>query len=209
MGLQYPFSEVAIMIKNSKKNISAIAAAMAAYLAPIPAESVGHSFDILANTQKTVTYSQVNDGFVYIPIDDAVLHIINITKRFRFHLQNLRLEWEEKQIPIDNNSMSVYARENFNALNQHIIIASLIVSATKEALSKLPKKQTELHKKIVQFGRAAADMRYTVEDIFSFIKSTQLSPDVSSENGGLIESDLHSIIRSEHKSLGLDEPKFY
>lgn len=197
------------MIKNSKKNISAIAAAMAAYLAPIPAESVGHSFDVLAGTQKTVTYSQVNDGFVYIPIDDAASHIINITKRFRFHLQNLRFEWEEKRIPINSNSMSTYAKDNLRTLNQHIIIASLIVSATKEALNKLPKNQTELRNKIIHFGRAAADMRYTVEEIFAFIKNTHENPDVSNENGGVTETELHTLIRSEHKALGLDEPKFY
>lgn len=199
-----------MMIKNSKKNITAIAAAMVACLAPIPAESVGYSLDILADTQKTVTYTQVDDGFVYISLDDAAAHIINITKHFRFHLKNLRLEWEEKRIPIDNNSMSNYARNNLDAiLYQHIIIASLFVDATKEALNKLQKNKLELRNKIIHFGRAAADLRYTTEDLFTFIKNTQTNPDISSKRIDITDDEIRTLIKSEHKSLGLDEPVFY
>lgn len=158
------------MLKNDNENVIAIASAMEIYLAPIIVESLECSFGYLTNNQKTVMHFQNHDGFVYVPIDSATSHMADIKKHFLFNFQCVRFEWEEKGEFI--NKAVICSKENKNVLNQYITITSLIITETKKALDGLSQNQINLRNKIIQYGRATADLRYTLEDIMVFIKNT-------------------------------------
>ncbi|CDH26292.1 hypothetical protein [Xenorhabdus bovienii] len=193
-------------MKSSKKNISSIAAAMALSLAPVPADSVG-SYMATSSTQNTLMLQDVNQSMVYMPIDEAQQYIADLANRMRGHLRNLRAEWEEKRIPIDDKSMSKFARENQHYFTKHITFCTALVKASKEALSQTTDQ--ELRKEIMQFGRAAADLRYTIEEILTFTKNTHESPKVLEVANQFNKEEVQALISAEHQALGLDKPAFH
>lgn len=193
-------------MKSRKNNISSIAAAMALSLAPVPADSVG-SYMATSSTQNTLMLQNVNHSMVYMPIDEAKQYISDLANRMRGHLRNLRAEWEEKRIPIDDKSTSKFARENQHYLVKHITFCIALVKASKEALSQIDDQ--ELRKEIVQFGRAAADLRYTIEEILTFIKNTHESPKVLDVANQFNKEEVQALVSAEHQALGLAKPTFH
>ncbi|MCP9268178.1 hypothetical protein M5U04_08710 [Xenorhabdus sp. XENO-1] len=193
-------------MRVSKNNISSIAAAMALSLAPVPADSVG-SYMATSTTQNTLMLQNVNDSMVYMPIVEAQQYVADMANRMRGHLRNLRVEWEEKRIPIDDKSMSKFARDNLNYLTKHITLCAALVKASKVALNQT--SDQELRNTIMQFGRSAADLRYTYEEILTFTKNTHESPNVLEMADQFSKEGVQALISSEHQALGLDKPMFH
>ncbi|CDG15885.1 hypothetical protein [Xenorhabdus doucetiae] len=193
-------------MKFSKNNISSIAAAMALSLAPVPADSVG-SYMATSPSQNTLVLQNINDSVVYLPITEARQYMADLANRMRGHLRNLRAEWEKKRIPIDDKSMSKFARDNLHYFTKHITLCAALVKASKIALNQVDDQK---HcQEIMQFGRAAADLRYTIEEILSFTKNTHESPKLIEITNQSNKEDVQALISSEHQALGLDKPIFH
>ncbi|MDC9590129.1 hypothetical protein PSI23_12675 [Xenorhabdus sp. XENO-10] len=146
----------------------------------------------------------INDSMVYLPIAEAQQYIADLANRMR---GNLRTEWEGKRIPIDDKSMSKFARDNQHYLTKHITSCASLVKVSKVALSQTTDQ--ELRKMIMQFGRATADLRYTYEEILTFTKNTHESPKVLEVADQFNKEDVQALINSEHQALGLDKPVFH
>jgi len=193
-------------MKSRKNNISSIAAALALSLAPVPADSVG-SYMAISSTQNTLMLHNVDHLMVYMPIGEAQQYISDLTNRMRGHLRSLRAEWEEKRIPINDSSTSKFARENLRHFAKHIAFCTALVKASKVALSQITEQAHR--KEIVQFGRTAADLRYTIEEILTFINNTHESPKVLDVADQFNKEEVQALVSAEHQALGLDKPTFH
>ncbi|EKL1795343.1 hypothetical protein PQX98_003440, partial [Salmonella enterica] len=67
------------------------------------------------------------------------------------------------------------------------------------------KKQRE---NIILFAKSSAALRYIIEDILNFVNSTIPQKNDSKNIIKVTAEQVHNLIRSEHKKLGLDEPHF-
>ncbi|NHB93644.1 hypothetical protein [Photorhabdus cinerea] len=188
--------------------ITSMAAAMAIAMAPVPADSIGYH-DAITSAKNTFILQQVNDSIVFLPIEEATAFVASMANRMRFNLKNLRSEWESKRIPIDDKSMSSFAKDNLHYLTKNIIICANFIKAAKVALTSVPETSTELRSMITRFGRASADLRYTLEEIIAFVKSTHVPNKVSSVGYDMDKNAVHELIRAEHTALGLEVPAFY
>ncbi|WP_387690961.1 hypothetical protein [Photorhabdus sp. RM71S] len=192
----------------SNTKITSMAAAMAIAIAPVPADSIG-CHDAITSTKNTMTLQQVSDSVVFLPIEEATAFIANIASRMRFHLKNLRSEWESKRIPIDDKSMSSFAKDNMHYLAKHIVVCASFIQAAKVALTAVPDTNAELRSMITRFGRASADLRYTLEEITAFSKSTHIPNKASNAGADLDKDAVRELIRTEHVALGLEAPVFH
>lgn len=197
-------------MSSKKSKISSMAAALAVALAPVPASSIGHN-DLSISQHRSSTFSlqTVRDSVAFLPIDEATQYMLNLADRMKMHRANLRIEWEEKQTEIILSNHSKETQENFESLYRHIAICESFVDAARLALKNISDKDADLKSEIVAFARSAASLRYTIEDMLAFMKSTLINPEVSKKPIDVTAEQVHTLIRSEHKRLGLDEPKFH
>ncbi|EFU2655647.1 hypothetical protein HUI25_005013 [Escherichia coli] len=196
---------------SSKKNkITSMAAALAVALAPVPASSiVHHDLSISRHSTSTLSLQDVKDSVAYLPIDEATSYMLNLADRMKTHRANLRIEWEEKQIPIILKNQKKETQEGFESLFRHIAVCASFVEAARVALKSVPESNAELRKEIVAFARSAATLRYTIEDILSFIESTHVPKKTSDADLGVTADQVRALIRSEHKKLGLKDPTLH
>lgn len=197
-------------MSSKKSKISSMAAALAVALAPVPANSIVHNdLSISQHRSSTLSLQTVRDSVAFLPIDEATEYMLNLADRMKMHRANLRIEWEEKQTPILLANQNKETLENFESLYRHIAVCESFVDAARLALKNISDKDAGLKSEIVAFARSAASLRYTIEDMLAFMKSTQMNPDLSKKPIGVTAEQVHALIRSEHKRLGLDEPKFH
>lgn len=195
---------------SKKSKITSMAAALAVALAPVPASSIGnHDVSVSSRSSSTFTFQSVKDSVVFLPIDEATGYIRNLADRMSIHRANIRAEWEEKRTPIRMEKHKKQTQEGLVIMRGYVDVCASLIDAVRIALKNIPESDVELRQEIVSFGRAVASVRYTIEDIFNFIeathppkKTTEVLPNVTAE-------EVHALIRSEHKKLGLAEPKFH
>lgn len=197
-------------MSSKKSKISSMAAALAVALAPVPANSIGHNdLSISQHSSSTLSLQTVRDSVAFLPIDEATQYMLNLADRMKMHRSNLRIEWEEKQIPITLANQKKETQDNFESLYRHIAVCESFVDAARLALKNISDDEVSLKSEIVAFARSAASLRYTIEDLLAYMKSTQLNPEVSIKPINVTAEQVQALIRSEHKKLGLDEPKFH
>lgn len=95
------------------------------------------------------------------------------------------------------------------SLHQHIEICALLIDAVKVALKECPGEDEKYRRDLVAFGRVIAQFRYAMEDRINHIESMKPPAKVSEVLPDVTAEEVHALIRSEHRSLGLDEPQFY
>ncbi|UWS30657.1 hypothetical protein [Erwinia pyrifoliae] len=197
-------------MNKRKSKISAMAAAMAISIAPVLADSIAHhDVRIDRHSAMSMSLQDVSQSVVYLPIEEATPYLQSLADRMRFHRKNLALEWEEKQVPIELKKQKKSTRDDFVALKAHIDICSNFVEAARLALNTVPASESKLRAEIIAFARASATLRYSIESILDFMKSTH-APARSIDAALTVTAEqVHALIRSEHKSLGIDEPKFH
>lgn len=197
------------MIKKKRNKVGYMAAAMALAMAPVPASSLGYS-DIAVNAADTSTTLQALQGSIaYLPIEDATTYIRSMADRLRFHLKNIRSEWEEKQRPIVIEKQSPFVQKHLiRELEKRIDIAKKFISAVGIALKEVGDDDMELRGEIVTFGRAVASLRYTAEDFLSFIEQTHPPKEISTVGINASADDVKAMIRAEHRALKLEIPAF-
>ncbi|AJI84006.1 Uncharacterised protein [Yersinia enterocolitica] len=197
------------MIKKKQNKVGYMAAALALAMAPVPATSLGYS-DIATNAADTSTTLQALQGSIaYLPINDATSYIRAMADRLRFHLKNIRSEWEEKQRPIEIHNQSPFVQKHLiRELEKRIDFAKKFISAVSLALKEVGEDNHELRNEIVTFGRAVASLRYIAEDFLSFIEQTHPPKEISTAKIKVSADDVKAMIRAEHQSLGLEAPAF-
>jgi len=195
---------------GSKKNkISSMAAALAVALAPVPASSIAHhDVPITHHSISTLSLQDVKGSIAFLPIDEATLYMHNLTERMKTHRDSLRAEWEVKRTPILLKNQKKKTQEGFDSLHHLIAVCASFVEASRLALKSVPESNTALRGEITAFARSAAALRYTIEDILAFMHSTQLSAKTLDADIGVTSEEVHALIRSEHKNLGLEDPTF-
>ncbi|MBI6129409.1 hypothetical protein [Serratia ureilytica] len=197
-------------MNKRKSKISAMAAAMAISIAPVLADSIAHhDVSIDRHSAMSISLQDVSQSVVYLPIEEATPYLQNLAERMRLHRKNLELEWEEKQVPIELKKQKKSTRDNFGSLKAHIDICSNFVEAARLALSNVPASESKLRAEIIAFARASAALRYSIESILDFMKSTHAPARSIDAELTVTTEQVHALIRGEHKNLGLDEPKFH
>ncbi|WP_456309415.1 hypothetical protein [Serratia proteamaculans] len=197
-------------MSNKNNKIPSMAAALAVALAPVPASSIGHhDISISRYNSSTLSLQDVKDSVAFLPIGEATSYMLNLADRMKFHRANLRAEWEEKGIPIALKNQKKETREGFDTLFRHIAVCASFIEAARLALKSIPPADEELRGEVMAFARSAATLRYTIEDILAFIDSTHPPKKVSDSALNVTTEEIHALIRSEHKNLGLEEPKFH
>ncbi|CVG94112.1 hypothetical protein [Serratia marcescens] len=196
------------MSKNKRTKAAHMAIALAAAMAPVPASSLGY-MDIANTSAETSTTLQALPGAVaYLPIEEATQQIRLLTDRLRFHLKNLRDEWEEKQYPIEMQKQSPLVQKHLmRELDKRISVAQKFIDAVKIALDDI-EDNAALRSEIITFGRAVASMRYSAEDFLSFIEQTKPPKKTMETNVTASAEEVKAMIRAEHKQLGLSAPQF-
>lgn len=197
------------MIKKKQNKVGYMAAAMALAMAPVPASSLGYSDIPTSSADKSTTLQALQGSIAYLPIEDATFYIRSMADRLRFHLKNIRAEWEDKQRPIEIQRQSPFVQKHLmRELEKRIDIAKNFISAVGIALKEVGEDDNDLRDDIVTFGRAVASLRYTAEDFLSFIKQTHPPKEVDMVGINASADDVKAMIRAEHKSLGLSTPVF-
>lgn len=196
---------------SSKKNkISSMAAALAVALAPVPASSIGnHDVSVSSHSTSTLSLQSVKDSVVFLPINEAAGYMRNLADRMKVHRANIRAEWEEKRTPIRMEKHKKETQEGLVIMRRYVDVCAALIDAIRIALKDIPASDAELRQEIVSFGRAVASVRYTIEDIFNFIEATHPPKKTTDGLPNVTAEDVHALIRSEHKKLGLEEPKFH
>ena len=196
---------------GSKKNkISSMAAALAVALAPVPASSIGHhDVSISRYNSSTLSLQDVKDSVAFLPIGEATNYMLNLADRMKIHRANLRAEWEEKGTPIALKNQKKETQEGFESLFRHIAVCASFIEAARLALKRIPETDKKLRGEVMAFARSAATLRYTIEDILAFIDSTHPAKKTSDSVLDVTAEEVHSLIRSEHKKMGLEEPKYH
>ncbi|XXD09209.1 hypothetical protein ACMYSN_24645 [Klebsiella sp. R445] len=195
------------MKKMKKSRAASMAALMALSMGPIPANAVGYRDITPHSTDANTTLQSLHEEVVYISISEATRLLAEIAERQRFHLINLRTEWEVKQTPIDMKKQSPLVQKHLvKEYKQRITIAAGYIEAVKMALQET--KDEALRKEITTFGRAAAKLRNTAEDTLAFIEQTNPPKKTSSTPISASGDDVRALIHAEHKALGLNPPGF-
>lgn len=196
---------------SSKKNkISSMAAALAVALAPVPASSIGnHDVSVSSHSTSTLSLQSVKDSVVFLPINEAAGYMRNLADRMKVHRANIRAEWEEKRAPIRMEKHKKETQEGLVIMRRYVDVCAALIDAIRIALKDIPASDAELRQEIVSFGRAVASVRYTIEDIFNFIEATHPPKKTTDALPNVTAEEVHALIRSEHKKLGLEEPKFH
>ncbi|WP_181377707.1 hypothetical protein [Limnobaculum xujianqingii] len=190
-----------------KMTIPAIVAALMASLAPVPANTLGYSDIALSPVDANTTLQALPGSVAYLHISDATTYLQIMTDRLHFHLRNLRSEWEEKQMPIAiERQSSIVQKHLVRELGKRIVLAKKFVDAVKLVLDETD--DDNLRREIVSFGRAAATLRYTAEDILSFIEQTHPPKKASTDQIDVGIDEVKAMIRAEHGALGLGSPSF-
>ncbi|AYN30282.1 hypothetical protein D8682_05940 [Buttiauxella sp. 3AFRM03] len=195
---------------SKKSKIASMAAAMAVALAPVPASSIGNlDVSVTSHSSSTLSLQSVKDSVVFLPIDQATVFMRNFADRMNIHRLNIRAEWEEKRAPIRIDRLKKETQEGFAIFRSYVDVCAALIDAIRIALKDIPESDVELRKEIISFGRAVASVRYTIEDMFSFIEATIPPKKTTEALPKVTAKEVHALIRSEHKKLGLEEPKFY
>lgn len=188
----------------------AIAVALTAALAPVPAKSIGYqdvSLGIHSTPPSTTMQELPKNTFVFIPIDDATAHVKAMTERMISHRRNTEAEWEAKGEPFYLDKQSKAVRNSFHYLSDRVKESKELIVAVRDALNSLDEKETDKRRKITEFGRAIAAYRYAVEGILSFLESTH-PPSEFANDISLSNEEVQALIIAEHKALGLTPPTF-
>lgn len=190
--------------------VTSMAAALAVALAPVPADSIGnHDLPVSRYQTSTLSFQNVKDSLVFLPLSEATDYMLAFAERMREQAGRLRGEWEERRDPIKVERHKKSTQEGVARIRQYVEICASLIDAVREALNNLPDHEVELRQDIVSFGRSVAQVRYSLEDTFNFIESTKRPKKVSEALPDVNADDVHALIRSEHKKLGLKEPKFH
>lgn len=194
---------------GKKSKVASMAAAMALALAPVPASSIGnHDISVSGRNTSTLSLQSVRDSVVFLPIADATAYMLELADRMKIHRKNLRNEWEEKRTPVRMERHKKETREGLVIMRRYIDVCALLIDAIRVALKDIPESDAALKQEIISFGRAVASVRYTIEDIFGFIEQTHPPEKTTDAQPNVTTEEVHALISSEHKKLGLEAPKF-
>lgn len=195
--------------KMTKTKVSQIAAAFALALAPVPATSLGVS-EVCGSSGISTTFS-VNPGeVVFLPIDQATDYMLEQSGRLKVYIRMLKDEWESNPAPVEMAKQSSLVQKHLlNELNKRADLARGFLAAARLAVSNDKIKEDEkIFSQIKKFARSASGLLYTIEELLSFIEQTHPLKATSSALEELNPAEVKSMIRAEHKSLGLGAPAF-
>lgn len=196
-------------MSSKKHTISLMAAAMAISLAPVPASGLASNEPTISQHNITsLSFYDVTESVNLLPITKAVSYLQDMTARMRNYRANIQTEWELKSTPILMKNQNKESRDSFKLLFRYIEMCDDFTTAARIALHDMPASQKKQRENVILFAKSSAALRYIIEDILNFVSSTIPQKNDSNNIINVTTEQVHSLIRSEHKKLGLDEPRF-
>lgn len=194
---------------SKKHTISLMAAAMAISLAPVPASGLArHEPTTSQHNTTSFSFYNITESVNLLPITKAVSYLQDMTARMRNYRANIQEEWELKSTPILMKNQNKESRDSFKLLFRYIEMCDDFTTAARIALQDMPASQKKQRENIILFAKSSAALRYIIEDILNFVNSTIPQKNDSKNIIKVTAEQVHNLIRSEHKKLGLDEPHF-
>lgn len=196
-------------MSSKKHTISLMAAAMAISLAPVPASGLAsHEPTTSQHNITSLSFYDVTESVNLLPITKAVSYLQDMTARMRNYRANIQAEWELKNTPILMKNQNKEFRDSFKLLFRYIEMCDDFTTAARIALQDIPVSQKKQRENVILFAKSSAALRYIIEDILNFVNSTIPQKNDSKNIINVTTEQVHNLIRSEHKKLGLDEPHF-
>lgn len=182
---------------------------MAISLAPVPASGLAsHEPTTSQHNITSLSFYDVTESVNLLPITKAVSYLQDMTARMRNYRANIQAEWELKSTPIIMKNQNKESRDSFKLLFRYIEMCDDFTTAARIALQDMPASQKKQRDNVILFAKSSAALRYIIEDILNFVNSTIPQKNDSKNIINVTTEQVHSLIRSEHKKLGLDEPRF-
>ncbi|AYH10185.1 hypothetical protein C5E22_11715 [Pectobacterium parmentieri] len=193
----------------TRSRVNQIAAAFTLALAPVPANSLGNN-DVYSTVGINTTLSANPAEFAFVPVEQATAFLIQETERLNMHLRLLKVEWENKQAPIELDKQSPLAQKHFlSEMHKRAELAKGFLAAARIAVQRDEvRKDDAVFAQVKKFARSASGLLYGIEDFLSFIEQTHPPVATTDVLSHLDAFDVKAAIRAEHKTLGLDIPSF-
>lgn len=194
----------------------AIVAALTASLAPVPAASATPIIPVVEEHQNIQMVSHLTfdltERLFFLPLPEATLYLQGITGYMRRLLSDAVSAWD-----LRGGKGRLFAREAVlrKSLTETITHSQKIMEAVKTVMAEeylhkqFPDRdeREEYKSSLMKFGRAVANNRYTAEDILTHIEQVK-SPHATVNAVQPDAAEVRAMITAEHKSLGLNNPKW-
>lgn len=194
----------------------AIVAALTASLAPVPAANATPIIPVVEEHQNIQMVSHLTfdltERIFFLPLPEATLYLQGITGYIRRLLSDAVSAWD-----LRGGKGRLFAREAVlrKSLTETITHSQKIMEAIKTIMAEeyLQKQfpdqgvREEYKSSLMQFGRAVANNRYTAEDVLTHIEQVK-SPRATINAVQPDATEVRAMIAAEHKSLGLNNPKW-
>ncbi|EFI9566401.1 iron-sulfur cluster assembly scaffold protein SufA [Escherichia coli] len=201
--------------KSKSAAIAAIATALTASLAPVPAKST-----ILPTTViESVTHARVvsmltfehHDGQVFLPLEEAIEYINGLNDNMRAALNAVIEERQNRgKGALFTDKIAKIFEESLKQCTR-VKEAVKIVMAPDNLAKMYPdslEQRIAYRNKLIRFGRAIAQGEFIARDAINAIKRSTAPDKTTSLGNTLSDGNVKAMIIAEHKNMGLPAPEF-
>ncbi|CAM3622905.1 iron-sulfur cluster assembly scaffold protein SufA [Escherichia coli] len=204
--------------KTKSAAVSAIAAALAASLAPVPAKSTILPATVIesgvhARVASILTFEHHN-GQVFLPLEEAIEYINELNNNMRATLSAAIKERQNRgKGALFTDNIARMKKICEESLKQHIRVKEAVkVVMTPDNLAKMYpdslEQRASYRNKLVRFGRAVAQGEFIIRDAMNAIERSAAPNKTISLGTMLSDENVKSMIIAEHKNMRLLTPRF-
>lgn len=204
--------------KSKSAAIAAIATALTASLAPVPAKSTILPTTVIesgthARVVSMLTFEH-HDGQVFLPLEEAIEYINGLNDNMRAALNAVIEERQNRgkgALFTDKTAKIIKICEE--SLKQHTRVKEAVkIVMDPDNLAKIYPDSLEqriaYRNKLVRFGRAIAQGEFITRDAINAIKRSTAPDKTTSMGNTLSDGNVKAMIIAEHKNMGLPAPEF-